>query len=184
MAKCIHCGKSTLAHGHVKLSDAIICGKCFRGLGFDNSDVLISSSYKYEDIKDGRDAYYFKRHKAANDTYDENHADKYNISLPHYKQLDKAGATDNEKKIFASICAVLEDEGCDTSRLHISLADDNSLFVFVDNQIMLQYKSEPDVKWIRFLNESNEKVRIGGSRIINSMAPRIVEAYRSASGQN
>ena len=182
MAKCIRCGKSTLAHGHVKLADAVICGKCFRDLGFDKGEVLISSSYKYNDIKDGRDAYYFKRHKAAADAYDQNHAVKYDMGLDHYKQLDNAGATDNEKKIFSAICSVLEDEGCDTSRLRITLGDDNSLFVWVGDQIMLQYKSEPDVKWIRFINESNEKVRIGGSRIINSMAPRIVEAYRSAKG--
>ena len=182
MAKCINCGKNTLVRGHVKLADAAICTPCFKSLGFKLSDVTLASMYRYEDIKDGKDAYYSKQSKERSDRYNAELAEKYRISTKHYKQLDAAGSTDNEIKIFAAICAVLEDEGYDTTNLNVTLADDNSLFVLVGDAIMLQYKSEPDVKWIRFLNESNEKIRIGGSRIINSMAPRIVEAYRSAIG--
>ena len=182
MAKCINCGKNTLVRGHVKLADSAICTPCFRSLGFKLNETAMASMYSYEEIKDGKDAYYSKRAKAHADHDNQMEADKYRISVKNLKQLNAAGSTDNEIKIFSAICAVLEDEGCDTEDLNVTLADDNSLFVLVGDAIMLQYKSEPDVKWIRFLNESNEKIRIGGSRIINSMAPRIVEAYRSAIG--
>jgi len=61
MAKCIRCGKSTALRGHVKLSDADLCLVCFKDLGFERNDALISTIYKYDEIKNGKDAYYTAR---------------------------------------------------------------------------------------------------------------------------
>lgn len=180
MAKCKRCGKSTALRGHVKIKDADLCGVCFKELGFEKRDLLTASIYEYEAIKNGRDAYYFNSIKARADQYDVEHADKYGISLKHYQQLDKAGATDNEMKIFAAICAVLNDEGLETDPILIAPGDNGSLLLMIDGIIMLQYKSEPNVKWILLPNESDEKIRIGGVARMNSLAPRLVAAYKSA----
>lgn len=184
MAKCIRCGKSTVVRGHVKLADSAICTPCFKSLGFKLNDTAGAIIFKYDDIKNGRDAYYSNEINKAAERYDQEHAADYDISTTHYSQLEAAGSTDNEIKIFSAICAVLEDEGYDTEPLQVTLGDKGSLFVMIDGVVILEYKLEPNVKWIRFPNESNEKVRIGGVRIINSLAPRICSAYDSAIGQN
>ena len=56
MAKCIKCGKSTLARGHVKLADAMICTPCFKKLGFKiTADAPLARAWIYDDIKDGKE---------------------------------------------------------------------------------------------------------------------------------
>ena len=70
MAKCMMCGKSTLVKGHVKLADGAICTPCFLKLGFKLSDTATSSTYKYDDIKDGKDAMYKKKVAEAAVEYD------------------------------------------------------------------------------------------------------------------
>lgn len=180
MAKCLRCGKSTIVRGHVALSDGAICTPCFKKLGFKLSDTATASIYHYADIKDGRDAYYEKAIKESAEQYDRDQADKYGLSVGHYLQLEKAGATDNEMKIFSAICAILNDEGIETDPILIAPGDNGSLLLLIDGVIMLQYKSEPNVKWILFPNESEEKIRIGGVARMNSMAPRIVAAYEAA----
>lgn len=56
MAKCIRCGKSTLARGHVKLADATICTPCFKKLGFKiTADAPLARAWVYDDIKDGKE---------------------------------------------------------------------------------------------------------------------------------
>ena len=56
MAKCIKCGKSTLARGHVKLADATICTPCFKSLGFKiTADAPLARAWTYGDIKDGKE---------------------------------------------------------------------------------------------------------------------------------
>lgn len=55
MAKCIRCGKSTLARGHVKLSDGIICTPCFKKLGFKILEAGPAQAYTYDLIKDGKE---------------------------------------------------------------------------------------------------------------------------------
>lgn len=63
MAKCIKCGGSFLTRGRIKLADADICFKCFDSLGFDHkTGIYDGKSYKWDEIKDGRDAY--QRNKA------------------------------------------------------------------------------------------------------------------------
>ena len=182
MAKCIRCGKSTIARGHVKLADAAICTPCFKSLGFKLTETAGATIYRYDDIKDGKDAYYAARIKEDAVQYDRDQAEMYNVSLAHFQQLEAAGSTDNEIKIFSAICEVLDDEGYETDPLQVALGDNGSLLIMIDGVVMIQYKSEPNVKWIRFPHESDEKIRIGGTRIINSLAPQICSAYDAAIG--
>lgn len=180
MAKCIKCGKSTLIKGHVKLADATICTPCFLSLGFKLGDVTLSSTYKYDDIKDGLDAYRQRRILQSVAEADKAEADKFGLNLKLVRQLDDAGATDPERRLLGAICAVLADEGRDTDVIDISLGDNGSLLLMIDGVVFIRYKSDAGVKWIAFENEGGEKVRITGPARINAMADRIVQAYDTA----
>ena len=171
MAKCERCGASFFGRRKVKLKDAYICGKCYNELGFDN--YLVSDIYTYNEIKDGYEAYWERKNRA----YWQNEADKLGLNVEHYKKLNSIGATDLEKKIFGAIYALLCDEEKDADKIEISLGDNGSVCLSVDGVVFITYKADSGVKWIVFENESREKIRIGGAARMNTLAPRIVEAY-------
>ena len=180
MAKCMKCGKSTLVKGHVKLADGAICTPCFRSLGFKLGDVTTSSQYKYDDIKDGHDAMIQRRILETAARADRSEAEDLGITIKLVRQLDKAGATDPERRILGAICAVLADESRDIDVIDVALGDNGSLLLMIDGVVFIRYKSDAGVKWIAFENEGGEKIRITGPARINAMADRIVEAYDSA----
>lgn len=174
MDKCVRCNNSFLMRRKVKLKDALICGKCYNELGFDN--YLISELYRWDDIKNGREAYW----ELENQKSLKKEADKQGLSVPHYRQLTKIGATDMEVKIFASIYALLKDEGKDADTVEIALGDNGSVLLSIDGIIFITYKADGGIKWINFENEDTEKIRIGGAGRMSSLAPRIVEAFNYA----
>lgn len=174
MSKCVRCGNSFLMRRKVKLKDALICGKCYNELGFDN--YLVSDVYKWDDIKDGYDAY----RDRENQKYWISEAEKRGLTVPHYRRLFSSGATDMEVKIFATIYAILVDEGKDADAIDISSGDDGSLSLSVDGTIFITYKADGGVKWIVFENESPEKIRIAGAGRMNSLSPRIIQSFDSA----
>lgn len=176
MANCVRCGSSFLMKRKVKLKDALICGKCYNELGFDN--YLISEMYKWDDIKDGRDAY----NDRQNREYWEKEAKKHGLTSPHYRQLTSIGATDMEEKIFVSIYALLKDEGKDADVIEVTSGDNGSVCLSVDGTVFITYKADGGVKWIVFENESPEKIRISGAGRMNSLTPRIVQAFDSTMG--
>jgi hypothetical protein len=53
MAKCIICGLSTAAKGHIEIENGDICLPCFTHLGFRPTEGFRVKGYKYDDIKDG-----------------------------------------------------------------------------------------------------------------------------------
>lgn len=58
MAKCIRCGKSLL-FGRIKMRDADICKNCIDDLGFSGKiDNYTASCYKWDDVKNGIQAYW------------------------------------------------------------------------------------------------------------------------------
>lgn len=179
---CIRCGRAGAGwlFPVVLLKDKNrICYKCFKELGFNPLKEGIDAQlmYTWDDICEGRDGMWKRRAAELKQKEYEEGADKYGISPTHYEELAAAGSTDNEIKIFSAICAVLRDEGRDADQLDVELGDNGSLNVKTRGITMLRYKSEPNVKWIMFPNESEEKIRIGGVARINSMAPRIAAAY-------
>ena len=180
MAKCLKCGKSTLIKGHVKLADGAICTPCFLSLGFKLGDVTTSSQYKYDDIKDGLEEMRNRRLAATIARTNQAEADKIGVNVKMIKQLDKAGATDPERRLLGAICSVLEDEGRDTDVIDVALGDNGSLLLMIDGVVFIRYKSDAGVKWIDFENEGGEKIRITGPARINAMADRVVQAYDSA----
>lgn len=172
MAKCVRCGNSFLMRRKVTLKDALICGKCYNELGFDN--YLISDSYRWDDIKDGYETY----RDRENQKYWSKEAEKRGLNVPHYRQLFSLGATDMEVKIFATIYALLNDEGKDADAIEISSGDNGSVNLSVNGEIFISYKADGGVKWIAF--ENGEKIRIGGAGRMNSLSPRIIQAFDSA----
>ena len=176
MAKCVRCGKSFFGRIKIKLADAEICSKCYDELGFDHKTGLyIGSTYKWNDIKDGYDA---MREKENTKRLAIEAADA-GLNLKLYKQLNAAGATDPEKRLLGAICSVLADEGRDIDVIDTALGDNGSLLLMIDGVVFIEYKSDSGVKWIRFDNEGEEKIRITGPARINAMANRIVAAYDS-----
>ena len=177
MAKCVKCGKSFFGRIKIKLADAEICSKCYDELGFDHKTGLyIGSTYKWSDIKDGYDA---MRNKENTKRLAIEAADA-GLNLKLYKQLNAAGATDPEKRLLSAICSVLADEGRDIDLIDAALGDNGSLLLMIDGIAFIEYKSDSGVKWIRFDNEGEEKIRITGPARINAMASRVVAAYDSA----
>ena len=177
MAKCIKCGGSFLTRGRIKLADADICFKCFDELGFDHkTGVYTGKLYKWDQIKDGYDTMRAREYAAAK----AKQAGELGISVKQFKQLDNANATDMEIKIFSKICAVLSDDDRDPDPIDVSLGDNGSLLLMIDGVVFIRYKADSGVKWIIFENESPEKLRIQGAGRINSLAPRIAQAYDSA----
>lgn len=185
MAKCVRCGRSGMGvlHQAVKLKDKnLICFKCYKDLGFDPwkefSTAYLTQSW--DDIKDGKAEMDGRALGSLIQRTNQAEADKYRLDVRHYTQLVAAGASPAEMRIMSAICAVLDDEDCDPDALDVSLGPNNSLMVMIDGVIVVQYRSDKDVKWIMLPSESEEKIRISGPAKINTLAPRIVQAYRSA----
>lgn len=177
MSKCIKCGGSFLTRGRIRLADADICFKCYDSLGFDHkTGIYIGNTYRWDDIRDGQQALWARQHAAIA----AQEAAELGVSYKQYKQLDQAGATDMESKIFARICAILADEERDHDLIDVSLGNNGSLLLMLDGVVFIRYKADAGVKWIIFENESSEKIRIAGAGKLNSLAPRIVQAYDSA----
>lgn len=174
MARCIRCGASFWTHIKVKLKDGYICGKCYKELGF--SDFLLKDVHTYDEIKDGYGAYVERKNRQ----YWGQEAEKVGVTLPHFFQLSSVHATDMEKKIFAAIYAVLYDEGVDADAIEIASGGNGSVSLSVGGTVFITYKADEGVKWIVFENESPDKIRIAGAGRMNSLAPRIIEAYKFA----
>ena len=176
MAKCIRCGKSFLTRGRIKLADADICYKCFDELGFDHkTGIYTGSLHKWDEIKDGA-AVMNQRKWDAEAT---KKAEAIGLNLKLYRQLNRAGATDPEIRLLSAICSVLADEGRDIDVIDVALGDNGSLLLMIDGVVFIEYKSDSGVKWIRFDNEGEEKLRITGPARINALASRVVAAYDS-----
>ena len=178
MSKCVRCGKSTFIRGHVSLKDSAICSPCFLSLGFKFGDsALAKSLYSYDDIKDGREKMEERRTAEWNQKYIQECADKFDLTVPHYRQLSKIHATDMERKIFSKIYAVLKDDGRDADLIDITLGERGSVCLSLNGTVFITYKADEGVKWIVFENESPEKIRIAGAGRMNSLAPRITAAF-------
>lgn len=182
MAKCVRCGRSGMGilHQAVRLKDKnYICFKCYKELGGSPmKDMTIAAlSYTYDDIKDGFEAMSARNVANLLARTNDAEAERFGISRKLVSQLNEAGATDPEARLLGAICSVLADEDRDVDVLDVVLGHNGSLLVMIDGTVVIEYKSDSGVKWIRFPNESEEKIRISGPASINKMANRVVAAY-------
>lgn len=142
MSKCAICEKSTALRGTVKIADAVICGKCFKDLGFSKNDLLTASLYHLNDIKDGRDAYYRKaidRHAAAYD------AENASVSVANYGQERDLVCTEEEREIFDLIVDEFPEDG-----LRLVRVSDNYVSVKRGDWDIVRMKFTNRAKWLMF----------------------------------
>lgn len=182
MAKCIRCGKSTLMRGHIKLSDADLCTPCFRELGFTKklttADIIIIGSYKWNDIKDGKDAYDQRQWEKIKADNAKSASDRLGLFYADYRVLDDLECSDNEMRAVERVCALLADEQCDPKRIEYERDPGAPLSAFVGNGLLYELRYTKDVKWIR-IGPDGEKKMISGPAGINKLAPKLVERYNS-----
>lgn len=176
MAKCIRCGKSTLVRGHVKLADAAICTPCWKSLGFKLTETASSDSYRYDDIKDGRDAYDQRRWAASQAKFNEAESERLGLYYADYDTLDALDCSDNEMRTVERICALLEDEDCKTRRISYEREPGAPLSAYIGDKKLFELKYTKDVKWIR-IGDNEDKHRITGPAGINKLVDKLIEAY-------
>ena len=174
MAKCERCGIGGigLIRSGYKYSDGkYTCIPCALELGFKKDGIKNPCAYfRYEDVKNGLAAYYER--KGADDI--NRRSARIGISPAQYYALEQAGATEFEFKVFARICALLDDEGVESQDLTISSGDNGSLLVMKDGTVLMEYKGEPDIKWIRLSDDPENKIRFAQVGKLNGLADRIV----------
>lgn len=178
MAKCIRCGKGTALRGTVKLSDSIICGVCFKELGFDKHDLLTASLYKYDQIKDGRDMYYINKRKE-----DVKDAILSSISVKvsgggHNRDLI---CTEEEREIYDIIRSLCDDANYESDRLELIRRNDEYVTIIIkaDDGSPLELarlKYTVRAKWIRFCPEF-EKIQLTDTEDITNYTEKIYAAY-------
>ena len=179
MSKCERCGAGGigLIHSGVKFKDKkYICIKCLKELGHDHPvrDAYYLSLQTSEDILHPEIRWEHQRQEDCR-----RRAERFDITPVQYDALDKAQATDFEVKVFSRLCALLEDEGCSSAALTVSSGTNGSLIVLLDGTVLLEFKGEPQVKWVRLSDDPDSKIRFGQLSKLNSLADRIVSLYRA-----
>lgn len=150
MAKCAICGKTTFAlwNGAVKLSDATICGACFKALGFKPDDYNMLQYYPLEAVSQGKagieqykaklsEQYTLKEVTTSDD-------DELDAKVKKYGRLKKVNPTYEEVQIFR---AILDMTDANDLRLDREL---NDIVVTLKDALIIKYKSTDNAKWIRF----------------------------------
>lgn len=174
MSKCIRCGSSFLTRRKVQLKDAEICGKCFKELGFDKSDLLTASIYPYGAIKDGKTAYYANKRKKA--LRDEALASATVTVTGAGRERDLV-CTEEERMIFEElelICADLELP----EPLRLVRVSDAYVSAKIGDWDLARIKYTPRAKWIVLpvLEAGAVKHPIEAPEDVNSFSDRIIES--------
>ena len=177
MATCERCGKLLLG-GSVRFKDRkYICVKCLKELGQEHpiKDAWLLSMQTSEDILHPEIKWARERHETCI-----RRAERFDITPEQYDALDRLNATDFEIKIFSRICAYLDDDGCSSKALSIVPGENGSIYVLLDGTVLIEYKGEPQVKWIRLFDDPDQKIRFGQLSRLNSLADRMAALYRNS----
>lgn len=179
MATCERCGRSGmgLIHTAVKFKDKkYICVKCLKELGEEHPvrDAGILALNTTEDILHPEIRWEREHQETC-----QRRAERLDITPEQYDALDKINATDFEIKAFSRICALLDDEGCRSEALSISAGKGGSIYVMLDGTILIEYKGEAQVKWIRLYDDYEQKVRFGQLSKLNGLTDRMAALYRA-----
>lgn len=178
-AICEVCGRGRFAclSGIIKFKDKkYICCRCLKQFGQDHPlrDASILALRTTEDILHPELRWQNQAEENAR-----RYAAKYEITPAQFSALDKANATEFEMKLFSRICAILDDELIDTQNLIIESGQNGSLLVLKDDVVLLEYKGEPNLKWIILSDNPGEKIRFGQLSRLNALADRIVELFKT-----
>lgn len=179
MAKCIRCGGSFLVHRKIKLKDAEICGKCFKELGFDKSYYLISSIYKYNDIKDGLDTYYKNKRK---EDLKESILSDISIKVTGNGEERDLICTEEEREVFDIIRSLIDDNGFDSNRLKLVRKSDNYISAVMPSDgyglmDVARIKYTNRAKWIKICPEF-DIIPLANPEDVTKYEDEICNAYR------
>lgn len=174
MSKCIRCGSSFLTRRKIQLQDAEICGKCFKQLGFDKSDLLTAAIYQYGAIKDGKTAYYANKRKKA--LRDEAMASA-TVTITGAGRERELVCTEEERMVFEElelICADLELP----EPLRLVRVSDAYVSAKVGDWDLARIKYTTRAKWIVLpvLEAGAVKHPIEAPEDVNSFSDRIIES--------
>ena len=175
MAECARCGRGywSMLTGAVKTQDKkLICIKCLKELGWEHpyKDAVIIHCHTAEDLIHPERKWQRDYAAAIN-----RRAARLEISPAQYYSLDQANATEFEFKVFARICALLEDEKVDSKDLVVAPGDNGSLLVMKDGTVLIEYRGDPNIKWIRLSDEPDNKIRFAQVGKLNGLADRIIK---------
>lgn len=144
MSKCIRCGGSFVTRRKIQLKDAEICGKCFKELGFDKSDLLTASIYPYAEIKDGKQSYYLnKRKKAAKDEI----IGSVSVSMSSYGEERDLICTEEEREIFEELEIICADVN-PPHPLQLVRVSDNYVSAKIGDWDLARFKYTNRAKWL------------------------------------
>ena len=175
MAKCIRCGKSTLVKGHVKLADCAICTPCFKSLGFKLTDTATASMYKYDEIKDGRDAYNLNKQK---DRIRQAALDSVSVKVANYGQARDLICTEQEREIYDTIRSLMDDYNLDSDLLRLVRKSDNYVSVVIGDTDVARIKYTNRAKWI--WTYATDKVNITTTEDVVQLTDALIEGFRQA----
>lgn len=178
MAKCIRCGKNTVIRGHVKLRDAAICTPCFKQLGFKLTETAGAISYYYDEIKDGKEAYYEKMRKKK---IEEAVLSSISVKISGAGQNRDLICTEEEREIYDIIRSLCDDENFESDRLELIRRNDEYITIIIkaDDGSPLELarlKYTNKAKWIRFAPEF-EKIQLTDTEDITNYRENIYAAY-------
>lgn len=179
MAKCERCGRGRMKwiSGACKFKDGkYICVKCLKELGYDHPlrDASILTIRTSEDVLHPEIRWERQRQEDCR-----RRAERLDITPEQYDELDKIPSTEFEIKVFSRISALLADEGCDPDMLTVAPGEDGSLLVLLSGTVIIEYKGEPQVKWIRLSDDPDKKIRFGQLGKLNGLSERMAAIYRA-----
>lgn len=169
MSKCERCGSKRMA---VKFKDKkYICFKCLKELGYEHP----LKEAHYLGLQTTVDILHpeIKWERQRQETV-ERRSDRLHISPAQYKALESANATEFEMKLFSRLCLLLNDEGVPSNDLNVAPGENGSLLVIKDGEAVIEYKGQPDIKWIILSDDPGNKIRFGQLSRLNSLSERIV----------
>ena len=176
MAKCIRCGKSILVRGYARLEDGVICTPCWLSLGFKITDAATSTMYRYEDIKDGRDAYRQRRMDKLLGQTDNA------VVIANYGQERDLRCTEQEQEIFNVIRSLIDDDGLDSERLELVRKSNDYVSAVMRSSggnplDVARIKFTSRAKWIR-IGPGFEKIQLKTTEDVSQYAESLCKAYR------
>lgn len=174
MSNCIRCGSGFLMRKRIQLKDADICGKCFKELGFDKHDAIVSKLKTWDEIKDGHEAYVARliNRKAAE--YDAEHS---TVSLANYGQERDLICTQEEREIFDRIVDEFPEDG-----LRLVRVSDNYVSVKRGDWDIVRLKFTNRAKWLMFpsIESGTNKFPIDEPREIEDFFASVLESIETA----
>ena len=170
MAKCAICGKSTLLNGSVKLADDVICGRCFKELGFGLLEASAMKAYPLELVRQGKAKLDEVKTAALTDEIL-----KKAVEV-HEPNID---CTKAERKVYEYIFDILMDinVGIDPDKADLIRDEDETLYMLIGGTVFAHYKAVGD-KWIQFPLVSEQKIYFDKPEEMSDYIMTIVESAK------